>query len=50
MKKTHRKVHAATWLLLVPVVAALIWFALEGRRLVPTEQSFPLVKKEETFQ
>lgn len=50
MKKAHRKIHTATWFLLVPIAAAMIWFAIEGRSTVPTEETFPLVEKQETFK
>ena len=50
MKREQRKAHAVIWIVLVPLVAVLVWQALDGRRTVPSENTRPLVKQSEVFK
>ena len=50
MKRGHRKIHAAVWIVMIPLLALLVWQALDGKRIVPVENSRPLVKQSEVFK
>lgn len=50
MKRGHRKVHLAVWIVMIPLLALLMWQAQDGKRVVPAENSRPLVKQTEVFK
>ena len=50
MNRGHRKIHAAIWIVMVPLLAVLVWQALDQKRSVPVENSRPLVKQSEVFK
>ena len=50
MKKPHRHIHRAVWVLLVPLLIYGIFTALDGRITPVTDQPLSGVDKREVFQ
>lgn len=47
MKRAHRRLHVLTWLVLAPVLAAVLWLAVTHRQLEPVNETLPSVVLEE---
>ena len=47
MKRAHRSSHHLIWLALVPILAALFWFALTERQQEPVNDTLPPALTEE---
>jgi len=41
MKRAHRRTHLIIWLILAPVIAATLYFALEQRPPAPVNDALP---------
>lgn len=41
MKRQHRRRHLITWLILPPVLAAILWLAIQVRPDAPLNETLP---------